>query len=873
MEADGPSVVERAHPTVSRASFEGWPLRWKVAAIMVLPVLLAATFGALRIQNELSAASTLSVASGDAVIVVPAVEFVERLDGLAYAAASGAPIEEPLAQFDASATTLASLTTSAEFDPTVAAALVTASSTAKTMRDEIASGPMPQLRIAEQAQSVVNGVVSAIATATATIDDGAVRPLADQLVSVLAAQRALTTQRVLVAAPDFADSAVLRTKVADAAGAEAAAIDRLDQLTPTSEGTALRAASDARRDAYTRPPAESVYVPRFITSMRTSADQYHAMAQRLASDLERTVHARANALRSAALRDTAIFLGAVLATLVFALGVGRSLIRSIGGLRRGALQVAQVQLPEEIDRLSKGGGVPEITALPVHTNEEVGQLARAIDDIHFQAVRLASEHGVRLQIGEMFETLSRRSKSLVEEQLALIETLELDEDDPARLDHLFRLDHLVTRMRRNGDNLLVLADTEERHRRSAPVPLPEVLRAAMSEVEEYRRVTLAPTGDASIVGAAAGDVGHLIAELLDNALRYSPPDSLVSVTVSRAVDAGILVEVADRGLGMSAEDLHAANERLAVGGEVTPETAKRMGLFVVGRLARRHDATVRLRATDALNAQPGVTASVYLPGKLIAPPSEIADTVDDPLAGSFGDAPLRSTERRRIPDRQFESELDVGAASTHADEGRPPATTLASESATPVHNGSSLPKRSPGASGVNGVASPEDGRTAAKPEPAAEEEQPVRQSTSNTFAYFTTRSTPEEAPSQDVPAPSAPPETESAPIYEGMVSEWLMDPTTLESRDRVWATPADAGWAAAENAVEQKPQRHTDAGLPIRERGARLVPGHARNGSEAGADVGRDPAAVGNMLSRAMAGVRSGRAESTGAHRRIEGDR
>ena len=226
MEANGPNVVEGAQTTVSRASFVGWPLRWKVAAIMVLPVLLAATFGALRIQNELSAASKLSVVAGDAVIVVPAVEFVDRLDGLAYAAASGAPIEQPLTQFDASATALTSLTTSAEFDPTVAATLATASSTAKTLRDEIASGPVPPLRIAEGAESAAIGVVSAIATVTATIGDGAVRPLADQLVNVLAAQRALTTQRVLVAAPDFVDSDVLRTKVAEAAGAEAAAIDR-----------------------------------------------------------------------------------------------------------------------------------------------------------------------------------------------------------------------------------------------------------------------------------------------------------------------------------------------------------------------------------------------------------------------------------------------------------------------------------------------------------------------------------------------------------------------------------------------------------------------------------------------------------------------
>jgi signal transduction histidine kinase len=864
MDANGPNVVEHAHPTVSRASFEGWPLRWKVAAIMVLPVVLAATFGALRIQNQLSAASKLSVASDDAVIVVPAVELVDRLDGLAYAAASGAPTEEPLTQFDASATALSSLTTSAEFDPTVAAALATASSTAKTLRDEIASGPVPPLRIAEQADSVAVDVVSAIATTTATVGDDAVRALADRLVNVLAAQRSLTTQRVLAAAPDFVNSDVLRTKVAEAAGAEAAAIDRLAQLTPTGQRAALPGASDVRRDADPRPLGESVGAPQFTGAMQVRADQYHATAQQLSSDLERTVHARANTLQSAALRDTAIILGAVLTALVVALGIGRSLIRSIGGLRRGALQVAQVQLPEEIDRLSKGDGVPEITALPVHTKEEVGQLARAIDDIHFQAVRLAGEHGVRLQIGEMFETLSRRSRSLVEEQLALIETLELDEDDPVRLDHLFRLDHLATRMRRNGDNLLVLADTVERHRRSGSVPLPEVLRAAMSEVEEYRRVTLGPTGDVSIVGAAAGDVGHLIAELLDNALRYSPPESLVSVTVSRAVDAGVLVEVADRGLGMSAEDLRAANERLSLGGEVTSETAKRMGLFVVGRLARRHEATVRLRTTDALNGQPGVTASVYLPGELIAPPAGTVDTLGDPLTGSFGEAPLQSTEHGRVPVRELWTELDGGAASAPADDGEP-ATT---------RNGSTLPKRSPGASGVNGVAGPPDGRTAVVPVVPAGQG-PAPQSPSNSFAYFTNRSTPEAAPSQSRPAaePAKPNiDSESAPIFERMVSEWLMDPTALESRDGVWATAADAGWAAAEKAVEQKPQRHTESGLPIRERGARLVPGHARNGSEAGADERRDPAAVGDMLSRALAGVRSGRAESGAAHRRIEGD-
>jgi signal transduction histidine kinase len=876
MEAKGPEVVEHAPPAAPRASIEGWPLRWKVAAIMVLPVLLAATFGALRIQNELSAASKLSIASGNAAIVVPAVEFVDRVDGLAYAAASGAPIAEPLTQFDASATTLDSLITSAEFDPKVATELATASSTAKMLRDEVASGPVPQLRTALQAQSVAIGITSAIGTSVGTVDDGAVRPLADRLMNVLAAQRALTTQRVLIAAPDFADSVELRTKVAEAAGAEAAAIDRLAQLKPTDETSALKLASDVRRDAYPSPLEGSVLAPQFASAMQTSVDGYRAMAKQLSSDLDLTVHARANALRSAALRDTAIFLGAVLAALVFALGVGRSLIRSIGRLRRGALQVAQVQLPQEIDRLSKGGGLPEITALPVHTKEEVGQLARAIDDIHSQAVRLASEHGVRLQIGEMFETLSRRSRSLVDEQLALIETLELDEDDPARLDHLFRLDHLVTRMRRNGDNLLVLADTVERHRRSEPVQLHDVMRAAMSEVEDYHRVTVGSTVDGSIVGAAAGDVGHLIAELLDNALRYSPPESSVLVTSSRAVDAGILVEVADRGLGMSAEELRAANESLAIGGEVTPETAKRMGLFVVGRLARRHEATVRLRATDPLTDRPGVTASVHLPGALLAPPSEIVDALDDPRTGSVAEAPVRLTDHDRVPDHAVGSVVERDDVGGHADEAASPAAEPSSGSDASVRKGGKLPKRSPGASGVNYSAVPSDGQTAAEPT-AAPGEEPARHSASNPFAYFTTRTTPDEAaPSQptttsatprhsapDVEPSSRNTESGSAPIFERMMSEWMMDPTTRDMDGGVWATSADDDWAAAAEAVERKPERHTNSGLPIRERGARLVSGKAKGDSEVGAESGPDPAAVRNMLSRALAGVRNGRAEAS----------
>ncbi|OLT85647.1 hypothetical protein BKG60_30085 [Mycobacterium syngnathidarum] len=860
----------------SRASIESWPLRWKVAATLVLPILLAATFGAVRIYSELSAASRLNLASDNAVIVVPAVELVDRLDGLAYAAATGAPLAEPLAQFDEASKTLDNLITSAEFDATAAARLTTASSTAKTMRDDLQAGPLPQRVIADRASDVASGVISAIATTTATVDDRVVRPIADQLVDTLEAQRALTTQRVSIAAPDFADSDELRTEVADAAGAEAAAIDRLARLTGTDEAAALSKDSDIRRDTYTQPSSDSVHAPAFTEAMRASVDQYRAMTQRLSADLDGTLHHRANVLRSDALRDTAIILGAVLAALVFALAVGRSLIRSIGRLRQGALQVAQVELPEEIERLSKGGGMPEIQALPFRTNEEVGQLARAIDDIHSQAVRLAGEHGVRLQIGDMFETLSRRSRSLVEEQLALIETLELDEEDPARLDHLFRLDHLATRMRRNGDNLLVLADTVERHRALAPVALPDMLRAAMSEVEEYRRVQVGHMADVSIAGSAAGDIGHLIAELLDNALRYSPPDSPVMVTVGRAVDAGLLVEVADRGLGMSKDDLTAANERLALGGEVTSETAKRMGLFVVGRLARRHEATVRLRTTSALTERPGVTASVHLPGTLVTPLG-VGETLDDLRNGSFTESSQRSASNGRAADTTAGTAALAATNGSHTASERPERGPDAPARST----ASGLPKRSPGASGVTGIPAPPNGLTA--PTPAAAPEEPERPQRGNPLSYFTSGNSHSGNPKPPASEPARPTESEqwpteadsleSAPIFERMTSEWLMDPTTPEYRNRVWASAADAGWTAAAKAVEQEPKRHTASGLPIRERGARLVPDEARSGSQARAEGPNDPAAIRDILSRQLAGVRRGRAETDAAHSRIEGDR
>ena len=188
----------------------------------------------------------------------------------------------------------------------------------------------------------------------------------------------------------------------------------------------------------------------------------------------------------------------------------------------------------------------------MHTSEEVGQVAHAVDELHEQAVLLAGEQSrLQLQVGDMFETLSRRSRSLVDQQLSLIDRLERNEEDPERLESLFRLDHLAARMRRNGANLLVLAGAQVPREQAEPVPVSAVINAAASEVEDYTRVVTATVPDSEIVGSVAGDLVHLLAELLDNALRYSPPISQVRVSAVHTGNGGLVIEVSDVGLGMT----------------------------------------------------------------------------------------------------------------------------------------------------------------------------------------------------------------------------------------------------------------------------------------------------------------------------------
>ncbi|MER7758030.1 nitrate- and nitrite sensing domain-containing protein [Kitasatospora sp. NPDC097643] len=320
-----------------------------------------------------------------------------------------------------------------------------------------------------------------------------------------------------------------------------------------------------------------------------------------------------NALYDAVLNTIIVVAALILAGLLTGY-VARSMILGMRTLRSAALEIADHRLPDLVEKLSKTD--PDrvdtsVSAIPLHGKDEIGEVARAFDQVHQQAVALAAEQALlRGNVNAIFTNLSRRSQGLIQRQLALITDLENNEADPDQLENLFKLDHLATRMRRNGENLLVLAGEEAGRRWNTPVPLVDVLRAAASEVEQYERVELAGIPEVEVVGAAVTDLVHLLAELLENATSFSSPQTRVLVNATRLPDGRVLVEIHDKGIGLTADDFAEINEKLAEPPTVDATISRRMGLFVVGRLSQRHDIRVQLRPSGE---SAGTTSLVMLP--------------------------------------------------------------------------------------------------------------------------------------------------------------------------------------------------------------------------------------------------------------------
>jgi signal transduction histidine kinase len=367
-----------------------------------------------------------------------------------------------------------------------------------------------------------------------------------------------------------------------------------------------------------------------------------------ASDLQESTSDRAG-LESVVLVVTVLLAGGI------GLVVGRYLLGSLGVLRRTALDVAARKLPDAVAKIRAGhGDEVSIDPVPVYTTEEFGQVARAFDEVHGQAVKSAAEQAsLRSNLGNIFVNLSRRSQGLVERQLRLMEQLERHEENPEQLANLFKLDHLATRMRRNNENLMVLSGLDLSRRFTKPLSLGDVLRAAVSEIEHYQRAVVRSAPTATVVGYAAGDLVRLIAELLDNATAFSRPDTQVTVDSHRDVSGDIVIHVVDQGIGLGEAELAEANTRVSAGAAVEVPVSRQMGLFVVGRLASRHNFQVRFEPITG--GGEGVAALVTVPAELVVRGSVVR-------GGEDRERPLPATTRAAAPAPRIAPEEPRGQA-------------------------------------------------------------------------------------------------------------------------------------------------------------------------------------------------------------------
>ncbi|MGD0243634.1 MAG: nitrate- and nitrite sensing domain-containing protein [Streptosporangiaceae bacterium] len=481
-----------------------------------------------------------------------------------------------------------------------------------------------------------------------------------------------------------------------------------------------------------------------------------------------------------AILTAVILILVLLATFV----VARSLVQPLRRLREGALDVATVQLPERVRQLDESqdpGASLEVAPIDVLSVDEIGQVARAFDQVHAEAVRLAGNEALlRRSFNAMFVSLSRRSQSLIERLVRMIDSLEQNEEDPGRLSNLFAMDHLVTRMRRNSENLLLLAGHEGARKWSEPVPLTDVTRAAISEIEQYNRVALRIQPGVMVAGHAVSDVVHLLAELIENATVFSASDSRVLVSVQELASGGVLIQVSDSGVGVSDTRLAEMNRRLDDPPPIDESISRHMGLYAVARLAERHGVRVRLRAG---NPQ-GLTALVWLP-----------DSLAERGGQQYGDLPQRlaAFEARRVPGQHANPAVPASPAFPAIDSrvasGQPDAYAPVTRTAT----GPSYALQATGQTLGHATA------------------QPAGPGASN---WFNNRRAAGSGEAYGGGAGVSPP-PESA-----------------------WSPPA-ASWASGQQAAEiaANPVRgdRTVAGMPVREPRANLVPGSAGGGQRAAA--------------------------------------
>ncbi|MEV0344981.1 sensor histidine kinase [Nonomuraea sp. NPDC050680] len=536
-------------------------------------------------------------------------------------------------------------------------------------------------------------------------------------------------------------------------------------------------------------------------------------------------------------------LAAVVASVALSYRFGQSLIAELRRLQASAVELAEERLPRLVERLRRGDDVDPATEAPgldpAHT-AEVDRVVNAFSAVRRTAVEAAvGQATLRKGVAQVFLNLAWRNQALLHRQLALLDTMERRVDDPEVLEDLFKLDHLTTRMRRHAENLIILSDSAPARRWRDPVPLFDVVRAAVLEVEDYTRVTVAPMPDSPLlVGAAVTDVIHLIAELVENAAVFSPPDTTVHVRSMTAAN-GFALEVEDRGLGMNQDTLDELNARLVDPPEFDLADSDRLGLFVVSRLAARHGIKIMLRRSP----YDGTTAIMLIPTALLANAEALAVAAAHPV-GHAGRAPR---PMRAIGTAPAEARPRVVSLSPEPFSPEPFSPELFSPLASDAFSAR-------GAEAVNGRKVPGDHGGPADPDALVREPEPER------ATWF------EASP---VPGPANGSTNGSANgLGNGPGSEFLAEPSTgpisRSGRDSAGSPGPSVEWSRTVPA--QEADEDLD-GLPMRVPQANMAPQlrAARRADRSAVSV-RSPEELAQIMSSMQRGWQQGRDQTEQEH-------
>ncbi|APU23771.1 nitrate- and nitrite sensing domain-containing protein [Actinoalloteichus sp. GBA129-24] len=635
----------------ARWQLRNWRLRTKLVAVLLLPTLAALFLGQLRVFDQIDAADEYARNVRGFDVVERSTDLIHELQRERDVASSyiargrqggGQPVDEQVVRVDQDVQRLRdSLGQLDDFDTQV----ITSRTRALERLGGLAGlrGAVRETEYSETAAiktytSIIQFLLQMNRDIVASITDSAVSAPARATEALARAKEEIAQQRATLLAAGHRDELrEIQFQQLQASNAQfSAAVNEFYAIASPSE-------ANLYSDTVAGPAVDDVNSIKGITLVRhqngiplglnsvlwdQSASTTIGLTREVELDLQEDLRARGESLADqasmTAFRDAALVLGFLVGALVLMLLVARSMLRPLRVLRKTALEVAHERLPSVIAQMRETeNDIPKVTvqSVDIHTREEIGQLARAFDAVHNEAVRLAAEQALlRANVNAMFVNLSRRSQTLVERQLGLIDRLERDEQDPDQLANLFELDHLATRMRRNSENLLVLAGTETTRRMARPVPVTDILGASVSEVEQYARVTVSATPELMVQGRAVNDLVHLIAELLDNATALSDPQTKVTVRTAHSRKNELIIEITDRGVGMADDELAEVNERLANPPRVDVGVSRRMGLYVVAQLAKRHEIRVRLRSEYL---EGGIIALVVVPSILVVRPTSL----------------------------------------------------------------------------------------------------------------------------------------------------------------------------------------------------------------------------------------------------------